>query len=123
MDLWRWIFDRSLSHGHVQWPKYRVSRRCDRCVDKVCCICLLGIHLLTKPSYRLNVFGFPGNPSIPNLNLGLLDQRMAIEWVRDNIAAFGGDPSRITIFGQSAGSASVDYYSYAYTSDPIVAGF
>jgi cholinesterase len=74
-------------------------------------------------SYRLNVFGFPGNPSIPNLNLGLLDQRTAIEWVRDNIAAFGGDPSRITIFGQSAGSCSVDYYSYAYTSDPIVAGF
>jgi cholinesterase len=73
-------------------------------------------------SYRLNIFGFPGNPSLPNLNLGLLDQRLAIEWVRDNIPAFGGDASRITIFGQSAGSASVDYYSYAYTSDPIIAG-
>jgi len=43
--------------------------------------------------------------------------------VRDNIAAFGGDPSRITIFGQSAGAASVDYYSYAYTQDPIVNAF
>lgn len=52
-----------------------------------------------------------------------MDQRLAIEWVRDNIGEFGGDSSRITIFGQSAGSASVDYYSYAYTSDPIVAGF
>jgi carboxylesterase type B len=48
---------------------------------------------------------------------------MAIEWVRDNIAAFGGDSSRITLFGQSAGSDSIDYYSYAYRSDPIVAGF
>lgn len=59
---------------------------------------------------------------MPDLNLGLLDQRLAIEWVRDNIPAFGGDASRITIFGQSAGSASVDYYSYAYASDPIIAG-
>jgi cholinesterase len=46
-----------------------------------------------------------------------------VEWVRDNIAAFGGDPTRITIFGQSAGGSSVDYYSYAWTEDPIAAGF
>ena len=42
--------------------------------------------------------------------------------VRDNIAAFGGDPSRIVIFGQSAGGASVDYYNYAWKDDPIIAG-
>ena len=70
----------------------------------------------------MNIFGFPGLPGMPQ-NLGLLDQRLAIEWVRDNIAAFGGDPTRITIFGQSAGGASVDYYSYAWVSDPIVEGF
>jgi cholinesterase len=52
-----------------------------------------------------------------------MDQRLAIEWVRDNIAAFGGDPSRITLFGQSAGAQSIDYYTYAYTSDPIANAF
>lgn len=70
-------------------------------------------------NYRLSIFGFPGNPVSP-ANLGLLDQRLAVEWVRDNIAGFGGDPNRITLFGQSAGGGSVDHYSYAWTSDPIV---
>lgn len=51
-----------------------------------------------------------------------MDQRLAVEWVQENIANFGGDPTRITLFGQSAGAASVDYYSYAHASDPIVAG-
>ncbi|MCJ1375142.1 hypothetical protein MMC20_006376 [Loxospora ochrophaea] len=73
-------------------------------------------------NYRVNIFGFPGLPGFEQ-NAGLLDQRLAIEWVRDNIAAFGGDPSRITIYGQSAGAASVDLYSYAWIGDPIVAGF
>ncbi|KAK7190823.1 hypothetical protein DPSP01_007907 [Paraphaeosphaeria sporulosa] len=72
-------------------------------------------------NYRVNILGFPGAPGTGNL--GLLDQRLAVEWVRDNIAKFGGDPSRITIAGQSAGGGSVDYYSYAWTGDPIVAGF
>ncbi|MCJ1470659.1 hypothetical protein MMC07_009305 [Pseudocyphellaria aurata] len=72
-------------------------------------------------NYRINIFGFSGAPGEPQ-NVGLLDQRKAIEWVRDNIAAFGGDPTRITIFGQSAGGSSVDFYSYAYLDDPIVAG-
>jgi carboxylesterase type B len=50
----------------------------------------------------------------------MLDHRLAVEWVRDNIASFGGDPARITLFGQSAGAASVDYYSYAWAEDPII---
>ncbi|KAF7907465.1 uncharacterized protein EAF01_005051 [Botrytis porri] len=73
-------------------------------------------------NYRLNIFGFSGSPDSP-ANVGLLDQRLAVEWVRDNIENFGGDASRVTLFGQSAGSASVDLYSYAWVQDPIVAGF
>jgi len=56
------------------------------------------------------------------LNLGLLDQRMGLEWVRSNIANFGGDASRITIWGQSAGGSSVDYQNFAYPDDPIFSG-
>jgi carboxylesterase type B len=74
-------------------------------------------------NYRLSMFGFPGAPGLEQLNPGLLDQRMAAEWTRDNIEAFGGDPSRITLFGESAGGSSVDYYAYAWAKDPIVAGF
>jgi carboxylesterase type B len=70
----------------------------------------------------VNIFGFPGNPATPS-NLGLLDLRLALQWVRDNIGAFGGDPSRITMFGQSAGAGMIDFYSYAYASDPIANGF
>lgn len=74
-------------------------------------------------NYRLNIFGFPGEPTAADPNLGLLDQRMAVEWVRDNIASFGGDPSRIALVGQSAGAASVDMHSYAWAGDPIAAGY
>lgn len=77
--------------------------------------------MLTLCSYRLSILGWPGNPNATE-NLGLLDQRLAVEWVRDNIENFGGDPERIILFGQSAGAASVDLYSYAYADDPIVAG-
>ncbi|KAJ2981753.1 hypothetical protein NQ176_g1833 [Zarea fungicola] len=61
-------------------------------------------------NYRLNGFGFlPGAEVLRDgsANLGLLDQRMALEWVADNIAAFGGDPAKVTIWGESAGSISV----------------
>ncbi|KAH9845379.1 acetylcholinesterase precursor [Teratosphaeria destructans] len=77
--------------------------------------------VLVNFNYRLNIFGFPGAYDMDK-NVGLLDQRLAIEWVRDNIAAFGGDPKRITLFGQSAGGGSVEYFNYAWTQDPIIAG-
>ncbi|KAJ0413140.1 Carboxylesterase [Aspergillus carlsbadensis] len=66
--------------------------------------------VLVTSNYRTNVFGFPGASDLPAdaRNLGWLDQRLALSWIRRNIHAFGGDPKRVTIFGESAGGASVD---------------
>ncbi|KAK8092401.1 triacylglycerol lipase V precursor [Apiospora kogelbergensis] len=72
-------------------------------------------------NYRLNIFGFPGAPDAPG-NLGLRDQRLAVEWIRDNIAGFGGDPARMVLLGQSSGGVAADYWAYAHQQDPIVSG-
>ncbi|KAF1815958.1 alpha/beta-hydrolase [Eremomyces bilateralis CBS 781.70] len=79
--------------------------------------------VVVSMNYRLNIFGFPSAPDLAAQNLGLRDQRLAVEWARDNVKAFGGDPDRMILFGESAGAASVDLYSYAYKEDPIVTGF
>ena len=68
--------------------------------------------ILVTANYRLNGFGFLGADAMRDSdgstgNWGLLDQRQAMRWVRSHIAAFGGDPERVTIFGESAGAGSV----------------
>ncbi|KAK1671577.1 carboxylesterase [Colletotrichum godetiae] len=79
-------------------------------------------HIFVTFNYRMKLFGFPNSAALREQNLGLMDQRFAVEWIRDNIAQFGGDPERMTIWGHSAGSIAVDYYSFAYAEDPIVRG-
>jgi para-nitrobenzyl esterase len=83
-----------------------------------------GVVLVTV-NYRLGIFGFFAHPELTKEsdrnssgNYGLLDQIAALEWVQKNIAAFGGDPKRVTIFGESAGSWSVNYL----TATPLAHG-
>jgi para-nitrobenzyl esterase len=73
-----------------------------------------GVVLVTI-QYRLGPLGFFAHPRLaeegePQGNQGLLDQRMALRWVLENIEEFGGDPQNVTIFGESAGSADVCYH-------------
>ncbi|KAK6193715.1 hypothetical protein LQW54_012185 [Pestalotiopsis sp. IQ-011] len=82
-------------------------------------------HIVVTINYRLNIFGFPNARGLADgdQNLGILDQRAALEWVRDNIAAFGGDPTHITQWGRSSGSISTDIHAYAFREDPIAQAY
>ncbi len=81
--------------------------------------------VVVSMNYRLGIFGFFSHPELTKEsgrnasgNYGLLDQTAALQWVHDNIAAFGGDPANVTIFGESAGSMSVN----AQVTTPLAKG-
>ncbi|MFI7336580.1 carboxylesterase/lipase family protein [Streptomyces sp. NPDC050085] len=89
-----WLHGGSFSNGSANSPAYRgESFARDGVV-------FVGVN------YRLGTDGFLHLPGAPD-NRGLLDQIAALEWVRDNIAAFGGDPDRVTVFGESAGAMAI----------------
>ena len=98
-----WIHGGGFYYGSGSLPKYDGEA-----------LARLGVVVVTI-NYRLGPLGFLAHPWLSaegdgasSGNYGLLDQIAALEWVRDNIEALGGDPSRVTIFGQSVGSASVN---------------
>jgi para-nitrobenzyl esterase len=59
-------------------------------------------------NYRLSIFGFFKPSTIKNGHFGFRDQQLALKWVQDNIAAFGGNPKRVTLGGQSAGNETAN---------------
>ncbi|KAL8787346.1 MAG: hypothetical protein Q9195_007805 [Heterodermia aff. obscurata] len=101
--------------GGIETPYYKPQRWVERSRDLV----------VVQINYRLNVFGFPNARGLKDgeRNVGLLDLRQGLEWVRDNIAGFGGDPERVSLWGQSAGAASVDMLQFGvFARDPIAKG-
>jgi carboxylesterase type B len=80
---------------------------------------MIGISI----QYRLSAWGFLGGKEALEggaSNLGFRDQRLALHWIQENIAAFGGDPKQVTIWGESAGAQSVGSQLLAYNgTSPI----
>jgi len=97
-----WIYGGGFSFGSTAEPGYN----CEKLAKK-------GV-VVVSIAYRVGQFGFLAHPELsaenPNHvsgNYGLLDQIAGMEWIQKNIAAFGGDPDKVTIFGESAGGISV----------------
>ena len=98
-----WIHGGAFTRGSGSTPTYDGEELANKGV------------VLVSINYRLGVFGFFAHPELTKEsdrnasgNYGILDQIAALEWVQKNIAAFGGDPKRVTIFGESAGSWAVN---------------
>ena len=99
-----WIHGGALQSGSSRDPMYDGKRLAERGV------------VVVSINYRLGVLGWLAHPELSaesaqgiSGNYGLLDQIRALTWVKDNIAAFGGDPANVTIAGESAGALSVMY--------------
>lgn len=108
-----YIHGGSLNSGHPSYTEYRGENLAKKGVIYVNC------------AYRVGVFGYYAaddlkaeSPNGTTGDYGLLDQIAALQWVRDNIGSFGGDPDRITIAGESAGSSSVN----ALCASPLTEG-
>ncbi|GEP34091.1 carboxylic ester hydrolase [Nocardioides szechwanensis] len=106
-----WIHGGSFLHGAGSQPTYNSPDLVQR-----------GVVLVTI-NYRLGRLGFFAHPALEGdvANFGLLDQVAALEWVRDNVADFGGDPDNVTIFGESAGGASVNALMASPRTDGLYA--
>jgi para-nitrobenzyl esterase len=112
-----YIFGGGFQNGDGSEPRYDGESMARR-----------GIVAVTL-NYRTNVFGFFSHPELTlesphkaSGNYGLLDQVAALRWVRQNVAAFGGDPARVTIAGESAGSLSVSALMASPLSRDLMAG-
>jgi len=108
-----WIYGGGLENGSASTPLYAGD-----------VLARQGVIVVTF-NYRLGVFGFLALPQLTaesphksSGDYGLLDQIAALRWVQKNIAAFGGDPNRVTVFGQSSGSISIS----ALTASPLAKG-
>jgi carboxylesterase type B len=106
-----WIHGGGFSEGGSRDPRYNQSFIVQRSVE-------IGKPIIgVSVNYRLSGWGFLWGEEIAKAgasNLGLRDQRLALHWIQENIAAFGGDPTKVTIQGESAGAASIGVHLVAY---------
>jgi para-nitrobenzyl esterase len=94
-----WLHGGGFAYGSGAWPIYDGAN-----------LAAHGDVVVVTINHRLNVFGYLDLPGVEGAgNFGMLDIVMALKWVRDNIETFGGDPTKVTIFGESGGGAKVSY--------------
>ncbi|KDQ24812.1 hypothetical protein PLEOSDRAFT_1078816 [Pleurotus ostreatus PC15] len=110
-----WIHGGSFATGASSSPNFDPTRIIQHSVQIGKPIAFASVN------YRLNTFGFLAGTDVPpeDLNAGLLDQRLALAFLRNNIAAFGGDPAKVTIWGQSAGAGSVQTHVLFPPTQPL----
>ncbi|KAJ7671525.1 alpha/beta-hydrolase [Mycena polygramma] len=110
-----WIHGGAYTNGAASDPQYDPTLILQRSVA------LNKPMIFVSTNYRLNTFGFLSSASVApeDLNVGLLDQRQALVFVQQNIRAFGGDPAKVTIWGQSAGAGSVESHFLFPASQPL----
>ncbi|POS72259.1 hypothetical protein DHEL01_v209348 [Diaporthe helianthi] len=106
-----WIHGGSFTNGGGGDQRYNLSFIVDQSVE-------IGKPFIgVSINYRLHAWGFLSAKELTSegvTNTGLRDQRLALHWVQENIAAFGGDSSKVTLFGESAGAASIGLHLTAY---------
>lgn len=106
-----WIFGGGLFAGSSADPQYNLSGIVKVSQD-------MGTPIIAASlNYRLGMWGFLQTPELlqeGSSNAGFLDQRLALRWIYENIAAFGGDPDRVVIWGESAGAQSIAYQLFSY---------
>jgi carboxylesterase type B len=106
-----WIYGGGLYNGGTADPQYNLSGivKVGQDIDQP----IIAVSF----NYRLGIWGFLQTYDLlreGSANAGLLDQRLALEWIRDNIAAFGGDPDKVTVWGESAGAQSIAYHMFSH---------
>ncbi|RVD81313.1 uncharacterized protein DFL_009180 [Arthrobotrys flagrans] len=106
-----WIHGGGFMGGGAPDPRYNMTWMVDQSAQIGSPI--IGVTI----NYRLSGWGFLAGSEVEgtqNLNAGLKDQRLAMHWVKENIRAFGGDPAKVTIFGESAGGTSIGLQQIAF---------
>ena len=109
-----WIYGGGLSAGSSADPQYNLSGIVKVSQD------IKEPILAVSFNYRLGMWGFLQNFNLlkeGNANAGLLDQRLALRWIKENIEAFGGDPDRVVVWGESAGAQSIAYHIFSFDGE------
>ncbi|KAI1489012.1 lipase [Biscogniauxia mediterranea] len=106
-----WIYGGGLYTGSTADPRYNLSGVVKVGQD------ISQPVIAVSMNYRLGMWGFFQSAQVlaeGSSNAGLLDQRLALHWIQENIAAFGGDPTKVVLWGESAGAQSIAYHLFSY---------